>query len=155
MSDTPDLRRLGPPAMRTAWLFQALIAGPALLFLGIDTLLMLYYSYNVFDIYLAIKGLSLALFSAVIMFILIVQRNYPEPHPKVTARFELAKGLLATNAWLWLLLDAIFRHQSWDSYHRVQKKRIAFVSVSVVILLFVSWTLHSPPPPPNKVENSC
>lgn len=138
MSDTLDLHRLGPPALRAAWLFQALVAGPACLLFAIAALWTVYYPYSPPFIYPAIKELFFALFAAGILYILTVQRNYPQPHPRATATFELAKGLLATAAWLWLLLDAVFYRAPWYSFPVSPKQRTVFVSVSVVVLLFVS-----------------
>lgn len=127
--------------MRTAWLFQAIMAGPAFVFLGYNAWWMIYHNYyTAYIIYPPLRVLSLALIASIITYIVIVQWNYPEPHARVTARFELAKGLLATVAWLWMLLDVIFyipELEWYDPYLRFRRVRIVLSAVSVVILLSV------------------
>lgn len=112
------------------------------MYLGLDSLWMIYNNYYYYShIYPPLKELSLALIAAIIVYIVIVQRNYPEPHARMTARFELTKGLLATVAWVWMLLDAIFYEPEWYSHSdpqldgRRRRARIVLNTASVVILL--------------------
>lgn len=128
MADAESTRRPVHAAVRTLWLFQALIA----------TLLSLLWTVDVWretrnpsfgaDAYPVSKELFLAILAAVIVYAVIVQWQYPDPHPKTTARFELAKGLLATAMWLYLLLDSIaYIPDPWhdyDPYCRRRKIRI-------------------------------
>lgn len=142
MADTRELHNLGPSAVRIVWLFQGVIAAPTFILLGASSLSMIYNFYGPESIWAALRNLFLALFAAMIVFILLVQRKYADPHPKVTAKFELVKALLATAAWLWLLLDAIFRPPWYDPYHRYRTRKIIFTSASVVVLLFVFLSIE-------------
>lgn len=69
-----------------------------------------------------------------IVYITIVQWQYSNPHPKITARFELAKGLLATAIWLWLLLDAIYYTPIWRYYRQYKPRIVLFRATSIIIL---------------------
>lgn len=140
MPNAQELRRLGPPVVRTTWLFQAIIAGSAIVYLEMGTLWIIHLDYYMlFTSYRALKGVYLALFAAMIIFIVIVQRNYPDPHPTVTARFELSKGVLATVVWAWVLLDVIFLnpYDHYDPDQRKKRTRIILAAASAVILLSV------------------
>lgn len=138
MTDAESTRRPEHAAVRTLWLFQALIAGLLSLLWTVDiwreTRQPSYGSHA----YHVSKELFLAILAAVIVYAVIVQWQYPSPHPKVTARFELAKGLLATAMWLFLLLDAIFvipdPWYDYDPYCRHRKIRIVTSANSFAVL---------------------
>ncbi|KAF3760183.1 hypothetical protein M406DRAFT_334859 [Cryphonectria parasitica EP155] len=138
MADTNDLRRLGPPTLRAAWLFQAILAGPAFVFFGAHALATAYNPYSSDDLYLSLKDLGLAMFTALIVFILVVQRGYANPAPRVAARLELAKSVLASATWLWVFLDAVFYTPEWDYWRDPpagsRTRKIVFTLVSSVVL---------------------
>lgn len=137
MADTENPHRLRQVAARTLWLFQALIAG----FLAVswvqDIPWELNYSSYGANAYPVIRELFLSILAASIVYTCIVQWKHPDPHPKVTARLELGKGLIATAMWGWLLLDAIFFVPGYpyynDPYSRGRAVRITFTAWSIAI----------------------
>ncbi|KAG6364255.1 hypothetical protein INS49_005854 [Diaporthe citri] len=118
MADAESTHRLARAAVRTLWLFQALTGGLLSLLWAVDILRETRNPSYGSDAYHATKELFLAILAAVIVYAVIVQWQYPDPLPKITARFELAKGLLATAVWLYLLLDAILYIPDYDPYCR-------------------------------------
>lgn len=128
----------GHPAARVLWLFQALIAGFLCVLWGQDLFWEVSYPYHGATAYPILKELFLAVLAAMVVYAVIVQSQWPDPPPRVTARLELAKGLLATAVWIWVLLDAIFYVSSddyrWDPYFRSRSIRIVFSAASFVIL---------------------
>lgn len=138
MTDADSPRRLEHAAVQTVWLFQAFIAGLLFILSGLDIVRELDYPSYGADAYPILKDLFLAILAATIVYIVMTQRRYPEPHPKITAKFELAKGLLATAVWFWVLLDAIFYIPSspyyYDPYCRYRAIRITLSAVSIAIL---------------------
>lgn len=140
MADAPN--QLAPAVVRTALVFQVLIAAPFLILLGREGWLMVDSDFNgPSSAYQPVRDLALALIAAVILFILVVQKSYAKPPARLTAQFELAKGILATVAWIWLLLDTIFcspdgyRYGPIGPYGMDRKARIIFTAASVSILL--------------------
>lgn len=138
MTDAEINRRPEHAAVRTLWLFQALIAGLLSVLWAVDTWRETRQPSYGPHAYHVSKELFLAILAAVIVYAVIVQWQYPNPHPKVTARFELAKGLLATAVWLFLLLDAIFAipdpWYEYDPYCRHRKIRIVTSANSFAVL---------------------
>jgi hypothetical protein len=151
MADAEDPRRPEPldSAVRIVLLFQAFIGGLAILIIGLslfwnidDAYLPPHYppshpNYSP-DVYPLLRQLFLAVLAAMIIYILLVQWNDSKLRPGVTAKLELAKGLLVTAIWLWLLLDSIFYiprywyHYS-DPYLRYRRKRIIFTATSFMV----------------------
>lgn len=137
MADTENPGRLRQVAARTLWLFQALIAA----FLAVSWVQDIPWELNWpsygANAYPLIRGLFLSILAAMIVYTTIVQWKHPEPHPKVTARLELGKGLIATAMWGWLLLDAIFFIPGYpyysDPYCRRRAVRISFIAWSIAI----------------------
>lgn len=138
MTDARELHPLGPSIVHTVWLFQGVLAAPAFVLLGAESLRIIYNSYGSESVWDPLKNLFLALFAAMIVFILLIQHKYTDPHPKLATKFELAKAVLATISWLLLLLDAIFRSPWFDPYDRYRTNRIIYSSATVIVLLFVS-----------------
>ncbi|KAK2607026.1 hypothetical protein N8I77_005735 [Diaporthe amygdali] len=137
MTDAEIARRPGHAAARTLWLFQAFVAGLLSILWILDILREIDHPSYGSDGYPASKDLLLAILAAIIMYTVIVQWQYSDPHPKIIAKFELAKGLLATVIWLWVLLDAIFYIPShpyyYDPYCRYRAVRIKFSAISIAI----------------------
>lgn len=138
MADAEGTRRQAPAAARTLWLFQALIGGLLSLLWAVDIWRENRQPSYGSHAYHVSKELFLAILAAVVVYAVIVQWQYPNPHPKVTARFELAKGLIATAIWLYLLLDTIFYiPDPWydhDPYCRHRKIRIVTSANSFAVL---------------------
>lgn len=143
MAGAENPPRLGYIAARTVWLFQALIAG----FLAIIWVIEIFrevenprFGANAYPV---IRELFLSLLAAMIIFIVIVQWHFQDPRPRVTARLELGKGLIATAMSGWLLLDAIFfvpRYPYYyDPYHRKKAVRIALSAGSFAIPLVLFY----------------
>lgn len=139
MADAHDLGRLGPPVVRTAWVFQALIVGPAFIFTGQELFWTMWqYYHESWLVYPALRYLGFGILTAGIIFVLIVQWSYSSPHPKAFRALETSKAIFATAAWLWLLLDAIaYIPDYYDPYCRFRRKKIVLTAVSVVVLLSV------------------
>lgn len=137
MTDAEIARRPGHAAARTLWFFQAFVAGLLSILWILDILREIDHPSYGSDGYPASKDLLLAILAAIIMYTVIVQWQYSDPHPKMIAKFELAKGLLATVIWLWVLLDAIFYIPShpyyYDPYCRYRAVRIKFSAISIAI----------------------
>lgn len=138
MADTENPRRPRQVAARTLWLFQALIAG----FLVVSWVKDIPWeldlpSYGA-NAYPVVRGLFLSILAAMIVYTTIVQWNHPDAHPKVTARLELGKGLIATAMWGWLLLDAIFFIPGYRYYHDPYSRRRA------VRITFIAWSIAIP-----------
>lgn len=72
------------------------------------------------------------LLAAIILFILLIQDRMPTLSANISFILEIAKSLLATLMWLWLLLDSAFadhghryREPSNDKFLRVVRAFIA------------------------------
>ena len=126
-------RLLGPHFLRTAWLFQAIVAGPIFFFLGIAAVLNMFNTYDTLSDF--ITQLCSSLLAGGIIYLVSIQRKLPDERntAQLTLRFELAKAVLATSLWLWLLLDAIFaRHYSG---YASRTRRIIAAAISSLLLL--------------------
>jgi hypothetical protein len=97
--------------VRTAGLFQALVALPTMIIMGSYIFQQLFNGYWVSTrIYDFITFTFNAFLSAFILFIIIVQRQdaFLSLSPSYKLVFEGLKSGFATAVWLWLLLDACF-----------------------------------------------
>ena len=72
-------------------------------------------------------------FAVLIQRKLLVNRNAKQ----YTLRFEIAKSVLATALWLWLLLDAIFGPSDHYGYYGGRSRRISVACISSLLLLSV------------------
>ena len=137
MADAENPRRPEYAAVRTLWLFQAFIAGLLFIIWGLEILRELDHPSYGADAYPVSKDLFLAVLAAMIVYTVIIQWRYSDPHPKISAKLELAKGLVAITVWLWVLLDAIFYKPSYPYYYDPERKyraiRITFSAMSIVI----------------------
>lgn len=147
MADVEDPQHHGflAVAARTTLLFQALFTGLCIVLMGRtlfqnlddayffpkDPALPPYYDP---EAYPAIGQLTPLVFAAMVMWIIVVQLNHQDPHPKTAARLELVKGLFATATWLWLLLDIINFVPRHDPYWMYRRRKIVFKATSIIIL---------------------
>ncbi|KAM7209601.1 hypothetical protein V8F20_000004 [Naviculisporaceae sp. PSN 640] len=131
---------LGIALLTRAWLFQAIIALPIAVILGVDALASVYDGYS--KIYDFTMYLGNSLLAGAIIFIVLVQRQLkPETFlrtvdgRKLTFWFEMTKSVLATLLWGWILLDAIF---NTDRYYRDddQMRRIVRCIIAYIVLIF-------------------
>jgi hypothetical protein len=113
-------RTLPQRMVRTAGLFQALVALPTMIIMGSYIFQQLFNGYWASTrIYDFITFTFNAFLSAFILFIIIVQRQdaFLSLSPSYKLVFEGLKSGFATAVWLWLLLDACFgpdrRYVSW------------------------------------------
>ena len=126
-------RQLVPTFMRTVWLFQAIIAGPIFVLLGLLAVFNMFNTYG--RLYDFITHLGTSLLAAGIIFIVVVQRTVGRLEKSLTLRFEVIKSILATALWLWLLLDAIFGPSDHYGYYTPRSRRIAAAAISSILLL--------------------
>lgn len=132
--DTPlDSEALDQLFLRTVWIFQAIAAGPTFVILGGAAIINLLHTYDAICDF--VTHLVTALLAAGVIFIVLVQRKIsPEKTSKrLTLKFEVAKSVLATVLWIWLLLDAIFG----PSNHYSSVYRVVRIKASVVASLLL------------------
>jgi hypothetical protein len=74
--------------------------------------------------------------AASIVFIVFVQRH-PALPPTLIWYLEIAKSILATGLWLWLILDALFGPDRWygGSKPEWRNQRVGKAVVTIVLLL--------------------
>lgn len=92
---------IGHVFLTRIWLFQAIVAGPTFVLLGIFAIVNLYSTYD--TTYDFVTNLCTAILAAGIIFIVLVQQQLPAAGKRLTYRFELAKSVLATALWVWLM----------------------------------------------------
>ncbi|KAG8158683.1 hypothetical protein KVR01_011805 [Diaporthe batatas] len=93
------------------------------------------------EAYPAVVQFIPVVFAAMVMWIIVVQLNHQDPHPKTAARLEMLKGLSATAAWLWLLLDIINFVPRHDPYWKYRERKIVFRATSIIILFIFFYPL--------------
>ena len=122
--------------LTTAWTFQLVAAGPIFIWLGLAAIFNLFYTFDrVVDF---ITHLFTSLFAAGIFFIVLVQRKLRKEDASnrpLTLRFEVAKLVLATMLWVWLMMDAIFGPDDHYGYRDGRQTRIIASAVSVFLIL--------------------
>jgi hypothetical protein len=121
---------LGQVLLTRVWVFQAIVAAPTFTILGIAATINLFSTWD--TIYDFITFLFTSILAAGIIFIVSVQLRYSNATKALTFRFEVAKSVLATALWIWLMYDAIFGPSSHGSN---RGRRIAASSIAVVLLL--------------------
>ncbi|KAK5153491.1 hypothetical protein LTS14_007662 [Recurvomyces mirabilis] len=133
--------------LRTIWLFQAIVASPIFVILGIQAIINMFHTYT--TLYEFITHLCTSLLAGTIIFLVLVQRKMPASKTTTmqTLNFEAGKALCAELLWLWLLLDAIFGPESHYGYYDGRGRRIAVAVITVVptALLFyptVFWAVR-------------
>lgn len=123
--------------LTTVWIFQLVVAGPIFIWLGLLALLNLYYTFD--RVYDFVAHLCTFLLAAGIFFIVLVQRKLADDavakRLQLTIRFEVAKAVLATALWVWLIMDAIFGPEDRYGYYGMRGARIVASAISAVLLL--------------------
>ena len=92
------------------WLFQAIIAGPTFILLGLRTIIILYDDLWYHEIYPFITSIITATLSCGIVLVVSVQRKLgiTATSARVNFWFEAIKSLFATGVWLWLVYVLFF-----------------------------------------------
>ena len=105
-TESPRHQFFGHIFLRTAWIFQALVAGPIAIVLGFSAFFRLLDVHGPF--YPFLMHFWNAIIASCIVFIVLIQRKIPDRYDlkATTLHFEEAKSALATALWLWLTLDA-------------------------------------------------
>ncbi|KAF2767735.1 hypothetical protein EJ03DRAFT_142146 [Teratosphaeria nubilosa] len=122
--------------LRTLWIWQAAVASPIFVILGLLVILNLF---NTFDgsIYDFVTRLFSAIMAAAIITLVLVQRQIPREHTEktFTLRCEIAKSLLGTALWAWCLFDSVNAASTYDSMGVVQNQRVVAAMISIVLLM--------------------
>lgn len=128
-----DNTSLGHTFLRTAWIFQAIVATPIFVFMIISAFMNYFNTVN--TVYGFTTHLCTAVLAGVIIFSVLVQRKIPEPSKRLTLRFELTKSTCATGMWMWLLLDAAFGPRNQYGWYYDRQRRVWVAAISSMILL--------------------
>ena len=126
-----DHQLLGSAFLRTYWLFQAIFATPIAAALAVSTFVRVLDTHG--PVYDVATSLCNAILAAGIVFIVLVQRKVPVDK-NLTLAFEIAKSVLATTLWVWLMLDAAIGPQSIEDYYK-RDTRVGSAAVSSIALL--------------------
>ncbi|KFY18663.1 hypothetical protein V493_08435 [Pseudogymnoascus sp. VKM F-4281 (FW-2241)] len=131
--------------LRAAGLFQALLTAPIALTLGFLAFAELWDNYQ--TIYRFLTYTVNGLLAAIILFILLIQDRMPSLSASVSFILEVAKSLLATAMWLWLVLDSAYaehrngyREPSNDRFLRVVR---AFIAGFALLVLFYPTAVYA------------
>ncbi|KAL5354549.1 hypothetical protein ACLOAV_000638 [Pseudogymnoascus australis] len=131
--------------LRAAGLFQALLTTPIALTLGFLAFVELWDNYE--TIYRFLTYTVNGLLAAIILFILLIQDRMPTLSANISFILEIAKSLLATLMWLWLLLDSAladhghrYREPSNDKFLRVVR---AFIAGFALLVLFYPTAIYA------------
>lgn len=132
--DDMEDRRLGATFLETSWLFQAIFAGPLSAALAISAFVRLLDSHG--PVYDFVTHLCTSILLAAIVFIVLIQRKQPvkQRSKALTLKFEVAKSVIATVLWIWLMMDAAFGPESYNDYYK-RPSRITSASVAAVVLV--------------------
>ena len=133
----PDI---APVFLTKAWLFQAIIAGPTFVVLGLCAMVAIWDG-TYWSVYDFITLLCTAIMAGGIIFLAVVQRQLARDAATVGVGrrwalwFEGAKCVLATGLWVWLMADALWG--PGRSYYTPigRERRLACSAVSVNLLL--------------------
>ena len=94
---------IGRVFLAKAWLFQAIVAGPTFVVLGLCAMMAMWDGggWSVYDF---VTFLSTATMAGLIIFVVLVQRQLAlDAAHRWTLRFEIAKSALASGLWVWLM----------------------------------------------------
>ncbi|KAH8882336.1 hypothetical protein GQ53DRAFT_753800 [Thozetella sp. PMI_491] len=136
MSDATD-QPLGRVLLTRTWLFQAIVAGPTFVVLGLSAFSSLYSNYS--SSYDFIMHLSTAIMAMGIIFIVLVQQQVPRAGKSVTSNLEAIKAGLATAMWIWLIADAIWGPKSPYGSPKTRENRIVASSFAVILLFILFY----------------
>ena len=125
---------LGHHFLTTFWIFQLVFAAPISAALAISAVVRLLNTHG--PLYDFITHLCTSILMAAIVFIILIQRKIglEETSKNLTWRFELSKSIIATDLWIWLMLDAAFRPQEEYSFYG-RSTRVAAASTACILLL--------------------
>lgn len=93
---------IGRVFLAKAWIFQAIVAGPTFVVLGMCAMFAMWDA-TYWTVYDFLTFSCTAIMAGGIIFLVLVQRQIPTAGKLWTFRFELAKSVLATGLWLWLM----------------------------------------------------
>lgn len=132
-SSTP---RLCSTFLHTYWLFQAIFAGPISAALALSAFVRLLNTHG--PIYDFVTQVCNAILAGAIVFTVLIQQRMPvtQVSKALTLRFEIAKSVLATILWIWLMMDAAFGPQNEYDYYK-RRPRVISAAVSSVVLVYV------------------
>jgi len=93
---------IGRVFLSKAWLFQAIVAGPTFVVLGMCAMFAIWEA-TYWTVYDFLTFSCTAIMAGGIIFVVLVQRQLPTAGKLWTFRFELTKSALATAMWIWLM----------------------------------------------------
>ncbi|KFY75887.1 hypothetical protein V498_09859 [Pseudogymnoascus sp. VKM F-4517 (FW-2822)] len=145
LMNPPSTATMTNQILRAAGLFQALLTTPIALTLGFLAFVELWDNYE--TIYRFLTYTVNGLLAAIILFILLIQDRMPTLSANISFILEIAKSLLATLMWLWLLLDSAladhghrYREPSNDKFLRVVR---AFIAGFALLVLFYPTAIYA------------
>ncbi|KFY17007.1 hypothetical protein V492_00951 [Pseudogymnoascus sp. VKM F-4246] len=131
--------------LRAAGLFQALLTTPIALTLGFLAFTQLWDNYD--TIYRFLTYTVNGLLATIILFILLIQDRMPRLSANISFILEVAKSLLASTMWLWLVLDSAladhgnrYREPSNDRFVRVVR---SFIAGFALLVLFYPTAIYA------------
>ncbi|KAK3330452.1 hypothetical protein B0H66DRAFT_62793 [Apodospora peruviana] len=150
MADPIFNAHLGRIFLTRAWIFQAIIASPAMIIYG-GVAFFAVFDGSYYTIYDFVMYLCESILAAGIIFIVLIQRQLKpaslrsESGKRLTVYFEAAKALLATALWLWALIDAVLTR---DNYYHRSERRIAAAGIAFIVLVLfwyptVAYSIYS------------
>lgn len=93
---------IGRIFLSKAWIFQAIIAGPTFVVLGMCAMFAVWET-TWWTVYHFLTFTCTSIMAGGIIFLVLVQRQFSTAGKLWTFRFELAKSVLATAMWIWLM----------------------------------------------------
>jgi hypothetical protein len=93
---------IGGVFLAKAGLFQAIIAGPTFVVLGMCAMFAMWEGSG-WSVYDFLTDTCTATMAGGIIFVVLVQRQLPNVGKTWSFRFELIKAVLATGMWIWLM----------------------------------------------------
>ena len=132
--NNPPTQNLGSTFLQTYWLFQAIFAGPISAALAISAFVRLLDTHG--PIYDFVTQVCNAILAGAIVFIVLVQQRMPASRVSkaLTLKFEIAKSVLATALWVWLMLDAGFGPENEYDYYK-RGPRLGSSAVASIVLV--------------------
>ena len=133
-SNNPSAPNLGSTFLQTYWLFQAIFAGPISAALAISGFVRLLNTHG--PIYDFVTQVCNAMLAGAIVFIVLIQQRMPANRVSkaLTLKLEIAKSMLATGLWVWLMLDAGFGPENEYDYYK-RGPRLGSSAVASIVLV--------------------
>ncbi len=136
MTTDPSDHSLELVLLTRVWLFQAIVAAPTFVVLGTCAIINMFSTYD--TLYDFITHLCTAILAMGIIFVVLVQRKVPTAGKSLTVKFEIAKSVLATSLWIWLMADSIWGPSSHSGYGK-RETRIVASGFASILLLYVTY----------------